>query len=244
MTSTEDIEAALFSAERSLDAGRGLKGTGFWKAVAVLRSDGALAELYADRVAVIDRRAFERGVKLRFPLWFGLLMLVAMTLFGIAAVASARFVGHEKFFGDRLYEIVDGGRWFVPVAFLAGTIALLLGTHSLAHYVVGRIVGIRFTHTFLGGPPPPRPGVKVDYASYLRASPMSRAVMHASGAVLTKLVPFALLVASVPLYEDFPWLTWILIGIGLLQIVTDITLSTKVSDWKKVRRELRAARTT
>lgn len=238
-----EIESALERAEQSLNQGRGLSGTGFWKAVSVLRRDRALAEDYADRVALIDRHAFERGVKMRFPLSFGLLVLIAMTMFGIAAVASARFIGNERFFGDQLYDVIDGGRWFVPVAFLAGTVALLLGTHSMAHYVVGRLVGIRFTHTFLGGPPPPRPGVKVDYASYLRASPMSRAVMHASGAVLTKLVPFALLVASVPIYEDFPWLTWVLIGVGLLQIVTDLTLSTKSSDWKKVRRELRAART-
>ncbi len=212
--------------------------------MSVLRGDRALAEIYADRVALIDRRAFESGVKLRFPLLFGLLVLIATTLFGIVAIASARLVGHERFFGEQLFDAIDNGRWFVYIAFLTGTIALLLGTHCLAHYVVGRIVGIRFTHTFIGGPPPPRPGLKVDYASYLRSSPRRRAVMHASGAVLTKLVPFALLVASVPLYDEFGWLTWILIGIGVLQIVTDITLSTKVSDWKKVRRELKAARAT
>jgi hypothetical protein len=118
----------------------------------------------------------------------------------------------------------------------------LIGTHSLAHYVVGRMAGIRFTHVFLGGPPPPRPGVKTDYATYLRATPRARAIMHASGAVVTKLLPFALLPVSVWLYEGWPWLTWVLIAIGIFQIVTDVVLSTKVSDWKKVRREMRAAR--
>jgi hypothetical protein len=181
-------------------------------------------------------------VKLRFPLLFGLLVLIAMTMFGLVAIASAWLVGHERFFGERLYDSIDNGRWFVYIAFLVGTGALLVGPHCLAHYIVGRLAGIRFTHMFIGGPPPPRPGLKIDYASYLRASPKIRAAMHASGAVLTKLVPFALLAASVSLYDAFPWLTWILIGIGILQIVTDITLSTKVSDWKKVRRELRAAR--
>jgi hypothetical protein len=66
--------------------------------------------------------------------------------------------------------------------------------------------------------------------------------MHASGAVVTKVVPFALLPLSIWLYEDWPWLTWLLIVVGMVQIVTDVLLSTKVSDWKKVRRELRAAR--
>ena len=32
---------------------------------------------------------------------------------------------------------------------------------------VGRLVGIRFTDYFIGGPPPPRPGLKTDYATYL-----------------------------------------------------------------------------
>ena len=44
------------------------------------------------------------------------------------------------------------------------------------------MVGIRWTDYFLGGPPPPRPGLKSDYGTYLRADPDSRAWMHASGA--------------------------------------------------------------
>jgi hypothetical protein len=102
---------------------------------------------------------------------------------------------------------------------------------------------MRFTHVFLGGPPPPRPGVKTDYASYLRVSPPKRALMHASGAVVSKIVPFALLSASLQLYDDWPWLTWVLLTVGVAQIVTDAFFSTKTSDWMKVRRELRAART-
>jgi hypothetical protein len=118
----------------------------------------------------------------------------------------------------------------------------MIGSHSLAHFVVGRLAGMRFTHVFLGGPPPPRPGVKTDYATYLGTPPRARAVMHASGAVVTKIVPFALLPASLRLYGDWPWLTWILLAVGVVSIVTDITLSTKTSDWMKVRRELRAGR--
>jgi hypothetical protein len=133
-------------------------------------------------------------------------------------------------------------RGFVPITFLIGFGALLIGTHSLMHLLVGRIVGIRFTHVFLGGPPPPRPGLKTDYATYLRASPKARAVMHASGALLTKIVPFALLSVSLRFYTEWPWITWMLLAVGVFQIVTDVVLSTKVSDWMKVRREWRAAR--
>ncbi|MEX0873860.1 MAG: hypothetical protein WD646_13930 [Actinomycetota bacterium] len=245
MNGEQAIDPALTQAEQALDAGRGLKGTGFWKAVGVLRRDRALAERYADRASVIDRRAFEKGVKLRVPLVPGLIALVLITAFGVVAVLASFIFGWGETFrrSTQLYNAArEAPTAAVPISFLLGTGALLIGTHSLAHYVVGRMAGIRFTHVFLGGPPPPRPGVKTDYATYLRATPRARAIMHASGAVVTKLLPFALLPVSVWLYEDWPWLTWVLIAIGIFQIVTDVVLSTKVSDWKKVRREMRAAR--
>src|SRR5918996_1368624 len=93
-----------------------------------------------------------------------------------------------------------------------------------------------------------QPGIKVDYASYLRASPGARAWMHAAGAVASKIAPFAVF-AAVDLphraanYDLFPpWAMWGVLGFGVLQIVTDVWWSTRKSDWKKVRRELRLAR--
>ena len=38
------------------------------------------------------------------------------------------------------------------------------------------------------------------------------------------------------------WAAAVLIGLGVLQIVTDLTLSTKSSDWKKFAREKGVAR--
>jgi hypothetical protein len=241
----EDVDAALDRAEAALAEGHGLRGTGFWPAVDLARRDVAVAERYGDQIAAIDRRAFEQGVRLRVPLVPGLLVLLAITCFGGLAVFFATTIGYVERFaggycGPNVYECPP--HEIYAGMFLLGTAALVVGTHSLAHWVVGRLAGIHFTHVFLGGPPPPRPGVKIDYASYLRTSPRARAVMHASGAVVTKILPFALVGASIWLYEPWPWLTWILIGIGIFQIVTDVALSTKTSDWKKVLRELRAAR--
>jgi hypothetical protein len=245
------IEEALDRAEQSLGQGHGLKETGFWKAVSVLRRDRELAEIYADRAATIDRDAFERGVRLRVPLVPGLLALCLISGAGGFAVVMAFVFGWTETFECVVrhnFDFVpidcpsDWKSWLVPVLFLVGFGALLVGTHTLVHWIVGRLLGIRFTHVFMGGPPPPRPGLKIDYSTYLRATPQARAVMHASGAIWTKLVPFALLPISIWLYEDWPWLTWVLVGVGIFQIVTDVFLSTKLSDWKKVRRELRAAR--
>jgi hypothetical protein len=61
--------------------------------------------------------------------------------------------------------------------------------------------------------------------------------MHASGAIVTKIVPFALigaaLAAAVP-----GWVVWLLVVVGIGQIITDVLWSTNASDWKKYRREM------
>lgn len=225
MTS-ENFADALDRAEASLDRGASLKGTGFWKAVAVVRRDPGAAPEVVDRIAAIDTRAFAQGVKLKVSEGVGTEILMAGTAGGVAIVLS-------------LSRLED------PLVRSAGLLVsygvLVVSTHSLAHWVVGRLVGIKFTHYFLGGPPPPRPGVKSDYASYLRTAPRKRALMHASGAVVTKILPF-LVAAAGPKLRVRGWAVGTLLGIGVVQIVTDVVFSTKNSDWMKVSRELRAAR--
>ncbi|NNF70410.1 MAG: hypothetical protein HKN01_11625 [Acidimicrobiia bacterium] len=61
--------------------------------------------------------------------------------------------------------------------------------------------------------------------------------MHASGAVLTKLIPFFALGPALVMEAPW-WTTALLVLLGVGQIVTDIVWSTKASDWKKYRREL------
>ena len=64
--------------------------------------------------------------------------------------------------------------------------------------------------------------------------------MHASGAIASKIAPFAVF-AAVYLphraagYDLFPsWSLWAVLAIGVVQIVTDIPFSTKKhSDWKR-----------
>ena len=222
--SANDIDSALETAERALAEGRGLAGTGFWPAVGLLRRNSVLAVRYGDRAAAIDRLAFERGVRMRVKIATGITILTAGTIAGIAGLVLASTLEH------------------VPqaIVILVAFGLLLVSTHSLAHYVVGRAVGIRFTHVFVAGRPP-EPGVKIDYASYLRTTPGRRALMHASGAVVSKIVPFALVPVVLAL-GAWPGDAWILLAVGIVIIVTDVFVSTKNSDWMRVRRELRAAR--
>jgi hypothetical protein len=221
-----DVEAALEEIERAVDRGEtDLRQLGFWRALELVKADPVLADRVAERAGRIDRRAFEARVRPRVPVWVGNLVLVAGIGAGAAAVAVAARTE---------------ARTVAGLALIAAAVIWSVAVHGLAHWVVGAMVGIRFFAYFLGGPPPPRPGLKSDYSTYLRASPSGRAWMHASGAIATKLAPFVVLVLY-PLTRAPAWAAWVVLAIGIFQIVSDVLFSTKSSDWKKFNRERRAA---
>lgn len=220
----QSVESALARAEEALESGRGVHGTGFWGAVSRVKENPELAERYADRIARIDELAFRDWALVVVPLWLGTTLMVAGTVLGLALIGWA-------------YALEDVG---AVVAFYLGLGVLLVTTHGLAHLLVGAVAGIRFTAWFIGSIIRPQPGVKVDYSSYLRTRPVRRAWMHASGAIVTKLVPFALLGAAIA--AELPtWAVWGLVGIGGVAIVTDLFWSTQYSDWKRFRREMEFA---
>ncbi len=219
------ITETLRAAESAVRSGQPPGPSGFWKAVEAVKADPALIEEHADRIGVIDSIAFRRWALVTVPLWIGNLVMIGGALFGLALIAWS-------------YSL-DGTA--AGVAFTLGFGAILVTTHSLAHLLVGTFFGIRFTRWFMGSIRRPTPGVKVDYASYLRSPAASRAWMHASGAILTKLVPFALIGAA--LAADVPaWTLAMLIVVGVVQIATDVLWSTKASDWSKFSREMSFSR--
>jgi hypothetical protein len=209
----EEIEAVLEACEQALRAGGAcdLRELGFWRSVAAVKRDHRLIERYADRIGAIDRLAFERRVRFRLPIVLGTFGLASGALLGLGLASTRRDLG-----------------------VLAGAGLLLGTTHDLGHLVAGRLVGIEFTWWFLDGPTRVQPGLKTDYATYLRVPPRSRAAMHAAGALVTKIVPLAVL----PLARH-AWARRVLVAVGLVQVLTDILFSTRQSDWKRVRRELR-----
>jgi hypothetical protein len=222
-----EIEKVLARCERELGEGRApdLGAAGFWRAVGSIKRRPNLIARFADRVAVIDREAFRRRVRLCVPAPAGIALLTLGSLFAIVVLWIAAA------FQPPARELVV----------LVGTGALLVSTHDLAHFVVGSIAGIHFTEWFVDLPPKPQPGLKIDYASYLRATPLARAWMHASGAIVSKLVPFAVLPYAVSIGAG-AWALVALAAIGLGSIVTDATLSVRASDWKRFRREMKLAR--
>lgn len=236
----EELQEAFARIEAEVDGGNAnLSDLGFWRLVGKVKLEPRLAEHWAEVVGRIDRKAFERRIRFRLPVWLGnLILLVQMGVvvaFIPVAVALAR-------------DASGPGEPLLPgLMVVAAAGGLSVAVHDLTHWVVGRMAGIRFTSYFLKRPLL-TPGLKIDYASYLRASPGPRARMHASGAIASKIAPFAAFAAVyVPHrsagYDLFPsWSLWAILGIGVLQIFTDVLFSTKKSDWKRVRRELRVRR--
>lgn len=221
----DEIEAALTQAEQALDRGETKLGpTGYWRAVAAAKRDPELASAYAARIGAIDHKAFKGWALFTVPFVAGTTIMILATIAGFLLVLTAYSL-------DQPWN---------GVVLLIGTGITLVTTHGLAHLVVGRALGIGFTGWFIGSPTRPQPGVKVDYSSYLMTDAKHRAWMHASGAILTKLIPFFALGPSLVMEAPW-WTTALLIVIGIGQIATDVLWSTKSSDWKKYRREMRFA---
>ena len=217
-----EIERVLSGLEARLQADpeAGLARSGFWKAVAAVKRSPELVDEFADRIAAVDREGFKRWALLTVPVAVGTALAGVGVIAGLVLVALA-------------YSTPDPWNGLL---FLGGNGVLLVATHGLAHLVVGRMMGIRFTHWFIGNMKRPQPGVKTDYATYLVTPANRRAWMHASGALFTKIVPFALLPAG--LIAGVPnWAIWLLVASGVLSILTDAAWSTTSSDWMKFRRE-------
>ena len=114
-------------------------------------------------------------MRIRVPVWFGNAVLLGATLLGVVAVRAAD-PGRD---GRRARPGVRRAR-------LVGRAAL---ARALARGTDDRD---RVTCYFLR-PMPPFPRIKIDYRSYLLASPEGRAWMHASGAIASKLGPLVAL---------------------------------------------------
>jgi hypothetical protein len=217
-----EIDSALNAAEVQIAVGDApqLRGTGFWPAVRAVKNDTDLIDQFADRIGKVDRAAFNAWARLVMPIWIGTVLAIVGVLVGVSIIAASAVVPQWN-----------------GIVFLAGTGVLIGTTHGLGHLVVGFIGGIRFYAWFIGAGRP-QPGVKTDYGTYLRATPRARAWMHASGAIVTKIVPFLLIPVVVAASAVPAWVTWALLALGVVQVLTDVLWSTKSSDWARFRREM------
>lgn len=90
------------------------------------------------------------------------------------------------------------------VAMVVGWVLLYFCCHAIAHWVVGRVLGIRFAFYTVGGTGNPEGwpaglrwvfehlpffGVQTEKASMQKASPMARAIMWSAGVTSSAVVP-------------------------------------------------------
>ncbi|MBX6770941.1 MAG: hypothetical protein IRY83_04395 [Chloroflexi bacterium] len=223
----EQIEAVLAAIEAALAAGGPVDpgALGYWKAVAAVKREPRLVPRFATRIGAIDRALFERRVRLRCPLAVGLGLLSLGALVGLGLVLIGfRSIGRRK-----------------DLALLLGSGLLIVSTHDLAHVAVGWALGVRFVGVFLGGKGLIEPGLKIDYTSYLQTSPRRRAWMHAAGAIVTKLVSVLAVAAAVRARASALTIRLLAVAAGA-GFLTDLFFSTRYSDWRRFRREMRIAR--
>jgi len=127
--------------------------------------------------------------------------------------------------------------------------------HGLAHFIVGRILGIRFLYYFVGRSSlikmrlplvtsilgvVPVLGIKIDKASTLNISRVRLAVMYASGVLASMLCPL------IPFIYSLIYLEYIItVFIGVItfgNMIFTIYFSSKVGDFSKAIRALHQAR--
>ncbi len=180
-----------------------LKERGFWKLVSEAKKDPALVEKFGDRIGEIDYKAFKKQA------WFTVSISTGhlLELLGTAVGVTLLYIGLT-------YGGILGGLSFI---LSAGIFSATL--HPLAHYIVGRWQEINFIFYFLDGPMLIEPTLKIDYASYLKASPMGRVLMHSAGPIATS--ASSLTVVILGLVFNVPM--WSLVIVGLLFILTAST---------------------
>lgn len=153
---------------------------GFWRIVTKVKKDPLLIDEFAAQIERIDRTAF--GNKHTLSLITGNLFNAGLTLLALLFLYLGA-LGSESYPRGALL--------------LISAILLSVAPHPLTHYLVGKLAGIEFHYYFLNGAAKVEPTLKTDYASYLRASPSARAVMHLSAALVSTLLPLTVLAVAI-----------------------------------------------
>jgi hypothetical protein len=164
-----------------------LNDLGFWKIVSQVKQDTFLIDEFADQIGRIDGIAF--GNKHTMSLRTGNLLNAALTFLALIFLYLGA-IGPKNYPHGALL--------------LTSAILFSVAPHSLTHFLVGKVVGIDFLYYFLNGAAKVEPTLKTDYASYLRASPQARAVMHVSAAAISTLLPLTVLGVAI-IYNAPRW---------------------------------------
>ncbi len=170
---------------------------------------------------------------MKIPVLLGNTIEVLGTIFALYLILTAPDVP-DTFLRFILYLISWGCLVFFP--------------HDLAHFIVGRLVGVRFSYYFLGkssvtklkmpllgaiAARVPVPTLKIERCSLRSVSRGGRTAMFASGAVASMILPFFAATASIG-HISMP-LSAALLLISLANVGFDIYYSPKVGDISRAK---------
>jgi hypothetical protein len=168
----------------------------------------------------------------RIPLGLGNVIEVLGCLAAIALVLEAPYVEN------------------IPLAFVAYLLSwgcLVFFPHCLAHFITGRILGVRFSHYFISASPVTRMqlpiisgvmsklpvlGLKIRPESLKSVNHGARTVMFASGAAASMLLPFLVFVISIGRLPSI--LVGILLVLSLANLAFDLYYSPKAGDLSRI----------
>jgi hypothetical protein len=171
------------------------------------------------------------------PLWTGTILELLGLTFGFLIL----------FFAETVPNL-----WMSFILLLASWFCFWFFSHCLAHYVVGKILGIDFRFYFVGkssilklnlplisrfASHIPVLGIKINQKSFQSVAKKRRAAMFASGAVASMTFPLASVI-----YASFRLQTWMAIFLIVLTIVNvffTVFFSLKVGDLWKTKKTLK-----
>ncbi len=202
----EELKERLKPIEINYDA------KAFWAIVDRVKKDKINDDDLLEQIESISLKRFRENVS------FMLSVVVGNALAVIATVAAIGLAFQK-------------GEWMLYIS----TLILMTSLHPLSHSITGSILRMKFTHYYLNGSARFEPTLRIDYSSYLKASPERRALMHASGVVGTIAAPLiAMLIALNTGAGDAAFNLFILF---LLLVVFELLTSTKTGDLMRAKRE-------
>ncbi|MEE9593904.1 MAG: hypothetical protein V3V92_00730, partial [Candidatus Hydrothermarchaeales archaeon] len=166
--------------------------------VAEAKKNPELVEKFGERIKEVDQKAFKNWAWLTVNITVGHIVELIGTIIALALL----YIGLTN-------TTILGG-----VSLVLSALVLSVTLHPFAHYLVGKWKGINFTFYFPDGPALIEPTLKTDYATYLKASPQDRAMMHLAGPIATSLGPLLVLILGLA-SGALPWAV-ILVGVVLL----------------------------
>ena len=199
--------------ERAKKLENNYNGKEFLSIVNEIKKDKINDDELLIQIENISRKRFDGKVSLTLGVFSGNLLEIIAT---IAAIVLAFRVDAD---------------WMLYLCALI----LMATLHPLSHYLTGRLAGIRFTHYYLNGPALIEPTLRINYFSYLKATGMKRALMHASGVFGTLCAP--LVMALIALDKGAIGVAMNLMYFFLLLIVFELLTSMKIGDLMKAKRE-------